>query len=67
MDINEASTDSLNINIHDDAIILKAPITSQEVLKCVKILKNNKACGNDLILNEYIAGPRSAVGRAPDS
>ena len=54
MDINEPSTDSLNINMHDDDNLLNAPITSQEVLKCVKILKNNKACGNDRILNEYI-------------
>ena len=54
MDINEPSTDSLNINIHDDDYLLNAPITIQEVLNCVKILKNNKACGNDRILNEYI-------------
>ena len=54
MDINEQSTNSLNINIHDDDYLLNAPIISQEVLKCVKILKNNKACGNDRILNEYI-------------
>ena len=39
MNINEPSTDSLNINIHDDDYLLNAPITSQEVLKCVKILK----------------------------
>ena len=42
------------ININDDDEILNVKITSQEILRCVKHLKNNKACGTDYILNEYI-------------
>jgi hypothetical protein len=30
------------------------PVTIDEVLKVCKSLKNNKACGNDLIVNEFI-------------
>jgi hypothetical protein len=33
---------------------LNAVISTEEVLKCVKMLKNGKACGYDQILNEYI-------------
>ena len=29
-------------------------ISKEEILKCIKILKNNKACGEDLVINEYI-------------
>jgi hypothetical protein len=29
-------------------------ISKEEILKCIKKLKNNKACGEDLVINEYI-------------
>jgi hypothetical protein len=29
-------------------------ITQNEIFKCIKNLKNNKACGDDGIINEYI-------------
>ena len=32
---------------------LDSPITSDDILDCIKNLKNNKASGDDLILNEY--------------
>ncbi len=34
--------------------VLDKPITEEEVLYCIKRLRNNKAMGDDLILNEYI-------------
>ena len=33
---------------------INCPITGDEILKCVKMLKCNKACGEDRIYNEYI-------------
>ena len=33
---------------------LDSPITSDEILDCIKNLKNNKASGDDFILNEYL-------------
>ena len=33
---------------------MNSPITDGEILKCIKSLKYNKACGNDEIINEYI-------------
>ena len=30
-------------------------ISADEILKCVKLLKNNKTCGEDLLYNEYIS------------
>jgi hypothetical protein len=29
-------------------------ISKEEILKCIKKLKNNKACGEDLVINKYI-------------
>ena len=43
-----------NINIHDNDEIINSPITREEITKCAKQLKNNKAFGNDNILNEHI-------------
>ena len=43
-----------NINIHDNDAIINSPITREEITKCAKQLKNNKAFGNDNILNEHI-------------
>ncbi|XP_071123898.1 uncharacterized protein [Mytilus edulis] len=41
-------------NITDYNIELNRDITEDEVLYAVKSLKNNKACGGDLILNEFL-------------
>ena len=34
--------------------VLDCPITDDEIRKCINTLKNNKATGDDQILNEYI-------------
>ena len=34
--------------------VLDCPITDDEIRKCIDTLKNNKATGDDQILNEYI-------------
>ena len=44
----------VDINLHDNNDILNSQITDQEIMNCIKNLKNNKAFGNDIILNEYI-------------
>ena len=41
-------------NITEYNIELNQDITEAEVLYAVKSLKNNKACGGDLILNEFL-------------
>jgi hypothetical protein len=33
---------------------LDGEISKEEILKCVKSLKNDKACADDFIINEYI-------------
>ena len=33
---------------------LNGYISQNEIFKCIKNLKNNKACGEDEIINEYI-------------
>jgi len=38
----------------DHNSILDTPIISDEIIQCIKNLKNNKAMGDDQILNEYI-------------
>ena len=44
--------------LHDDNIqnneVLNSEITGEEILKCISKLKNNKASGDDKIVNEYI-------------
>ena len=56
---NNSSTNAecdqeININLNNDNEILNSKFTGQEILKCIKNLKNNKSFGNDIILNEYI-------------
>ena len=55
---NVPSESLKNANIVPDEEIqnlsLNVDITEEEVLKCIKKLKNNKACGYDGILNEFI-------------
>ena len=43
-----------NINIEQLNEELNAYITQEEILSCIKKLKNNKAFGEDFIVNEYI-------------
>ena len=46
-----------NINVHIDEEtddILNCYITENEIIKGIKSLKNNKACSNDRIINEYL-------------
>ena len=37
------------------------PITDCRILKCIKSLKNNKVCGNDDIINEYIKNTSNII------
>jgi hypothetical protein len=46
-EIDENLVNNLNIEINGH-------ITSEEILHCVKNLKNEKACSDDIIKNEYI-------------
>ena len=41
-------------NISEHNIELNQVISEKEVLEAVKSLKNNKACGGDHILNEFL-------------
>ena len=45
---------NIDISIDDNNEILNSPISESEILKCIKSLKNIKACANDEIINEYI-------------
>lgn len=64
-ELNETTSNDENGNTqqneHDDTNVQKESneiindvITAEEILKCIKKLKNNKASGDDLIINEYI-------------
>lgn len=54
------SQDAVNIpeidrnRINDLNENLNSEISKEEILKCVKSLKNDKACADDFIINEYI-------------
>ena len=51
---NDSCDNDIHISIEDNDEVLNSPITDSEILKCIKLLKNNKACANDEIINEYI-------------
>ena len=54
-DVNEENTQKLEQNsVHLLNERINRNITQNEISKCIKILKNNKACGDDGIINEYI-------------
>ena len=53
-DSNDAESENLNFSIDNDDEILNGHISENEILKCINNLKNNKACSNDGIINEYI-------------
>ncbi|VDI28266.1 Hypothetical predicted protein [Mytilus galloprovincialis] len=46
-DIDPMQSEQLNENIN-------SPFSQDEILRCIKKLKNDKACGEDEIINEYI-------------
>lgn len=46
-EIDRNRINDLNENLDDE-------ISKEEILKCVKSLKNDKACADDFIINEYI-------------
>ncbi|XP_071138846.1 uncharacterized protein [Mytilus edulis] len=46
-DIDPMQSGQLNENIN-------SPFSQDEILRCIKKLKNDKACGEDEIINEYI-------------
>ena len=51
---NDYSDDNLETSVGDNDEIFNSPISESEILKCIKLSKNNKACANDDIINEYI-------------
>ena len=54
---NENSTFSPNIDPYDVNCVTKdlnQKITQKEIIDCIKRLKNNKASGDDRVINEYI-------------
>ena len=48
--IHDIEPEILNSINHD----INVPITKEEIFSCMKRLKNNKACGEDKIVNEYM-------------
>jgi hypothetical protein len=59
-DLNRANIDEdAETNVLESGSVgynteLNAPITSGEISNCIKKLKNNKAHGTDMVLNEYL-------------
>ena len=53
-DGHDPESENLNFSIDNDNEILNCHISENEILKCINNLKNNKACSNDGIINEYI-------------
>ena len=56
---NEVYEDIPDINIENAEHILHSKITSTEIAKCIKSLKNGKAPAQDKILNEYIKSTKN--------
>jgi hypothetical protein len=56
IDITEIEKNDLNENLNSE-------ISKEEIIICAKSLKNDKACGNDFIMNEYI---NSTCNQLPD-
>ena len=56
--LNSSDPDNIELPISNDVyelnVLLNNPITENEIFKCIKDLKNGKACGDDHIINEYI-------------
>ena len=51
---HDPESENLNFSIDNDDAILNGHISENEILKCTNNFKNNKACSNDGIINEYI-------------
>ena len=47
LNLNQGQVNQLNESLNTE-------FSCDEILKCIKNLKNNKVCGDDLIINEYI-------------
>lgn len=47
-----------DINLNND---INQPITCEEIFKGINMLKNNKACGDDRIFNEYIKSTQDCM------
>ena len=58
---NEVHEDIPDINIENAEHILNSKITSTEITKCIKNLKNGKAPAQDKILNEYIKSTKNLI------
>jgi hypothetical protein len=52
--VNNSNVDIQNMNINSNNIWLNEPISVDEVEDAIRKLKNNKSCGSDMILNEFI-------------
>ena len=50
----EDMSPNVNIDLNDEDALLNSPITENEILKCIRWLKNNKSSANDKIINEYL-------------
>jgi hypothetical protein len=50
----QQSTTLQNELPNDSNVHINGYISQNEIFKCIKNLKNNKACGEDEIINEYI-------------
>ena len=52
---NNLSAEKINIHTNQEGDeMLNFFISKTEIMKCIKSLKNNKACSNDKIISEYI-------------
>ena len=61
---SEQPQDQLNmedINLQDENNFLNRQFTADEIEKCISKLNNNKACGFDEIINEYIKVTKSKM------
>ena len=56
-DLNNVQSD-VDITLPDDISeynsVINGQITEKEIVNAIKSLKNNKACGGDMILNEFL-------------
>ena len=50
-----------DINLQDENNFLNRQFTADEIEKCISKLNNNKACGFDEIINEYIKVTKSKI------
>jgi hypothetical protein len=58
--LNHEPLDNVNFEQLNEGI--NTYISQEEILSCIKILKNNKASGEDRIINEYIKSTSGLFG-----